>query len=485
MAKRSEIPALLISLLVTVGLLVGLGYFGWRFFREQNGLTGANSGTVSPQSSSASNAPQSTGSGAASPRFSTGQQSLFADSLSPTKQAGIAALAAGNFDQAVSQLEASLRENRNDPEALIYLNNARIGDARALTIAAVVPIESAENPARELLRGIAQAQAEVNEAGGIQGTPLRVVIAADSSEPEAVTEVAKGLVAMPEVLAAVGHFSSGATLAAEPVYTEAQLPVISPTSTSVSISGVSDYVFRTVPSDRFAAAALARYMLGDLQKQRVAVFFNSESSYSTSLKDEFTTAVFGEGGQVLTEFDLISPDFNAGQALAQLQAQQPDVIMLAANTATLDQALDVIAANAGQLALLGGDSLYNPRVLEVGGAAAEELVVAIPWHLLAYTQSPFVEWSQLLWGGDVNWRTAMAYDAAKALTTALETLPDPSRETLQQALSSPGFQAEGATSAVNFLPSGDRNQAAQLVVVQPGSRSGHGYDFAPMSQQAE
>jgi len=35
---------------------------------------------------------------------------------------------------------------------------------------------------------------------------------------------------------------------------------------------------------------------------------------------------------------------------------------------------------------------------------------------------------------------------------------------------------------VRFLPSGDRNQSVQLVVVQPGSRSSFGVDFVPISR---
>jgi branched-chain amino acid transport system substrate-binding protein len=154
--------------------------------------------------------------------------------------------------------------------------------------------------------------------------------------------------------------------------------------------------------------------------------------------------------------------------------------MLAANTGTLDQALAVINANNGHLDVLGGDSLYNPTVLNMGGTAAEDMVVAVPWHILANPNTPFVSTSRQLWGGDVNWRTATAYDATQALATAIGSLNNVNRQQLQQVLSQPGFQAEGATQQVQFLPSGDRNQAAQLVTVEPGSRSGYGYDFVPV-----
>lgn len=478
MSKRNEVPILLAALLVTGGLLAALGFMGWRFMQSQ----GVGPGGGQPSLSLPSQSPNARGNGAATAqdRLSLGTRSLVSESPSGDKQAGLAAMEAGNFAQAAAAFEASLAANRNDPEARIFLNNAQIGDGNAYTIAVAAPFESAPNPALEILRGVAQAQTAINAAGGIQGVPLRVALADDGSTDESATEIAQTLAESEIILAVVGHFGSDTTLATAPIYTQANLPLISPTSTSVEISGISDYVFRTVPSDRFAATALARYMLQDLQKQRAAVFYNSESDYSISLKDEFTTAVFSDGGQVVAEFDLAQPNFKAAQALSQAQAQNAEVLMLAANTGTLDQALAVINANNGQLDVLGGDSLYNPTVLNMGGTAAEDMVVAVPWHILANPNTPFVSTSRQLWGGDVNWRTATAYDATQALATAIGSLNNVNRQQLQQVLSQPGFQAEGATQQVQFLPSGDRNQAAQLVTVEPGSRSGYGYDFVPV-----
>lgn len=155
--------------------------------------------------------------------------------------------------------------------------------------------------------------------------------------------------------------------------------------------------------------------------------------------------------------------------------------MLATNTATLDQALQVIQVNDSQLPLLAGDDAYTPKILQIGGKDAVGMVVAIPWHILAHPQAPFPKQAKALWGGDINWRTAMTYDAMQALITAIANNPNPTRENLQTTLSSPDFVAQGASGDVRFLPSGDRNQAIQLVKVKSGSRSGFDYDFVPIT----
>jgi branched-chain amino acid transport system substrate-binding protein len=71
----------------------------------------------------------------------------------------------------------------------------------------------------------------------------------------------------------------------------------------------------------------------------------------------------------------------------------------------------------------------------------------------------------------------MAYDAAMTLAEGLKSGGD--RQTVLQAIAQPGFTFQGATGTVKFLPSGDRNQPMQLVVVKVGARSGYGHDFVP------
>jgi branched-chain amino acid transport system substrate-binding protein len=470
MAKSGkETIALLFTLLITGGVAGG-GM--WLLLKNPyNGIPGV--GNPNPNSSTSPST--NTNATAVDSRLSGGNKILIASISNPSKQAGVQAIATSNWQTAVTQLEASLRSERNDPEALIYLNNARIGNAKNLKIAVSVPIGGNENVAKEILRGVAQAQDEVNRSGGINGVPVQVLIADDSNDPAIAQQVAQVLVANPEVLGVVGNFGSDVTLAAGKVYQAGQLVLISPTSTSVQLSGFGNYIFRTVPSDRFAANSLSRYTLNQLKKKKAVIFFNSTSTYSKSLKDEFTTAVFGDGGQVVAEFDLSSSSFDAVQGLQQANTRGAEVIMLASNAATLDRALQVVAVNRKQLPLVGGDSLYTAKTLQVGGDNASGMVLAVPWHLLANPNAAFPKQAASLWGADVNWRTAMAYDATQAILAGLKQ--DPTRAGLQKALADPGFAANGSAGKIQFQPSGDRNSPAILVKVAPGKRSGIGYDF--------
>ena len=411
-------------------------------------------------------------------RFSQGEKVLIPQATTPEKKLAVAAFKQDNYKQAVSLLLASLKTRTNDPEALIYLNNARIGDKKSYKIAVSLPIGSDVNAAQEILRGVAQAQNQVNQAGGIDSIPLKVQIINDDNNPQIAQQVATTLSQNPEILGVVGHYASDVTLATVKTYQSAQLVAISPISTSVKLTNLSPYLFRTIPSDYIAGRGLAEYMLTELKQKNVAVFYTSQSNYSQSLKSEFVTAVFLEGGQVVNIFDLSDANFSAADSFQQAMEEGAEVIMLAANTGTLDKALQVVQVNRQRLSLLAGDDVYTPKTLQVGGKLAEDMVLAIPWHIKTNSHTEFVQVARKLWGGDINWRTAMAYDATTALIAAIDR--SPTRIGIQEILSNPHFSVPGANSQIRFSPSGDRLSAIQLVKIQASKSDSFGYEFVPV-----
>jgi branched-chain amino acid transport system substrate-binding protein len=467
MSQKNETAVLFLAFLITVGLVGGGAWLLKDNIWPQKSQDGGN--VLQPNNKLITD------------RISFGEKTLSPIEASPTKKEGITALASSNYSRAISNLEAALKLNKNDPETLIFLNNARIGTAKNYTVVATIPLGTDPNGSLEILRGIAQAQNEINAVGGIKRVLLKVGIANDDNNPEVAQQIANALVQNQEVLGVIGPYASDVTLAAGTIYTSGQLVAISPISTSVKISNFSRYIFRTVPSDFMAARALAKYMVENLQKKNAAVFFNSQSNYSQSLKSEFVSSVSLEGGQVSSEFDLSKADFSAAKSVEQAIKQGAEVLMLAANTDTLDKALQVVQVNQKRLNLLGGDDIYTPKTLEIGQQQTVGMVVAVPWHIDSNLSADFPQKSRQLWGGDVNWRTALAYDATRALIAALER--HPTRIGIQQALSSPEFSTTGASGTIRFLPSGDRNAPVQLVqiVSKNPSRSGTGFDFVPVS----
>ncbi len=406
---------------------------------------------------------------------SRGETVLFPTIAGDAKQAAAGLIQAGKQAAALTVLEGIVLTEPNDPESRIYLQNLLAQEqGNPYTLAVVVPISSNPDRAQETLRGVAMAQQQANQ--------LQIAIFDDGDDPEQAAAVATTIVSQPEILGVIGHNSSGASLAAAPIYLGAGVAMISSTSTSTALSPLGDAIFRVVPTDQVAGTQLARYILNTLQRKRVAIFYAPASNYSSSLRTAFATTLATEGGEVITEVDLEAADFSASNALQRARDQGSEVLFLAPHGATVTQAHEVAQANAAAaspLPMVGGDVLFSFTTLQQG-AAVEDLVVAIPWHPLVPAYRDFANRAAQEWGGQVSWRTALAYDATQVLLSGLRTSPDPSRQQLLEFLNQGFTPLQGASGTVRFLPSGDRDGANVLVQVQPGSLSGTGYDFVPL-----
>ena len=420
MAQDNNNRFALYATLLALGLVGGISLLLWAITSRVDRAVQVNqSGSVL----SDENLPQALRS-----RVSAGEEALF-DQPSTEKAKGIEAIAQNNYADAITAFNASLAEDPNDPEAFIYRNNARIGDKKARTIAVVVPSEGSEGVSLEMLRGAAQAQYDINRNGGIDGALLKVVIVKDENDVDVAEAIAQTLVSDEMVLGVVGHYSSDVTAETAPIYAQGKLVTISPVSTGVDLSGISPYLYRTVPSDSFSAAALAAYMVYYRENRKAAIFFDSTSEASRSLKEEFTSFVSAWGGDIVAEYDLSGSGFNR-DVLLKAEQDGADTLMIASSLNTLEATADIINQNEGKLSVLGGDELYNRALLEETRANSQSLTIAVPWHLLSRdTDAEFVRSSQDLWKGDVSWRTASTYDAVLAIATGLQG--DASREGLK------------------------------------------------------
>ena len=464
MKAQNETKILILSLIITAGLLgLGLWWFTHNFKQNSNGLQSSNK----EQSASV----------AGSDRISLGNKILVTADTNPDKQAGVQAFAKGDFATASSKFQSSLQANRNDPEALIYYNNAQVSNSKPLKIAVSVPIGGNLDVAKEILRGVAQAQDEANKSGNLK---LQVEVANDDNDPAIAQQVATEFIKDTSILAVVGHNASNASIAAAPVYQQAGLVMISPTSFAQNLSGIGSYVFRTVPSIGFVADSLSRYAMKTANKTNIAICVDSKAIDNVSFKDEFIKAVSAAGGKINpTVCDLAAADFNPSAAISQSISSGADSLLLAAHVDRIDRALEVARSNQGKLTLFASPTLYTFKTLQAGQGAVNGMVLAVPWHPTAIPGNPFPSNATKLWGGSVNWRSATAYDAIQAIIIGLKA-GNVSRDGLQKALSSPNFSANGATGTIQFLPSGDRNGSAILVKVQPGNQSSTGYDFVPL-----
>lgn len=448
---------------------------------------------------------------------SSGKKLLVQTSALWSKQRGINEFADSNYPEALKLLKQSWREDRRDPETLIYINNALLKaiNAEYYTIAIVVPIRRNQdgsifnaNLAEELLRGIAHAQTEVNlgllaanennkdfpgqgflEPKAIKGKGLKVIIADDGNIKSYAVQRAKDLVAQADILAVIGHYTSDMTVETVDIYNQNKLVAISPGSTTEELTRKPrKFFFRTAPTTSIEAEALVNQLLL-VGEKKAAVFYNPNSPFSASLWEEFKEQFEAKGGatfRIRNYYDLSKNNLDAEAAIKEVEKSGKTALLVIPDgqvTNSLENAIEMIKANGDRNWIVGPWTLYEPRTLEVAKQlkSVEKLGISVFWHPLISFDKKFPHNAEKLWGGPVNTRSALTYDAARTLIKALEMQPEPTREGMQKTLADPNFKAEGATGIIEFdSKTGNRkNPPKRVAHIVPCSREQFGVTFVP------
>jgi len=431
-----------------------------------------------------------------------------------------------HYKRAIELLKESWQEHGADPETLIYLNNALLEaeGKNYYTIAVTIPMidtpnqsEKDANGAKEIMRGIAQAQTEFNlglfeldneliqdfpgkdflnakrgqrpEPKGINNRiGLKVVIADDAHREEEAKAIASLLVKQSSILGVIGHWTSETTLAAVDTYQNGNLVLISPYAMTTELTtNPRNFLFRTVPTTEDETDSLVEHLLKIGQRQ-AAVFYTPQSPFSSYGWQKFKQKFKAKGGRIIKvrEYDLSKSNFNANKALEEVRkyGETPLVLFPDGNiTDALKNSIELIKTNNSRNLIVGGWVLYSPQTLSIGDSKLlEKVVLFVPWHPQSSPNQQFTEDTDKLWHGPVNPTTAMTYDATHTLIKALEMSKKPTRKGIQKTLASPDFSAYGATGTIQFTSNGHRkNPPGELVHILPcPTNELFGLSFVPL-----
>ncbi len=406
-------------------------------------------------------------------RTSLGDRLLIKTSGTQAKSDGIKAFAEGDYDRSIEHFQSSLKDQPNDPEARIYLSNSiaaqfakRINLQKQRKIAVVVPIGSNLNVAQEILRGVAQVQQEINRKGGIGNGLITIEIYDDDNKPEIAKEIATKVIGDLQILAVIGSNTSNASLAAAPIYQQAGVVMITPTSMSRDLSGIGSFIFRTVPTSESVADTLAQYIIQVDRKRKLAICFDSSATDNVSFREDLMTGFARLGGKVVgVSCDVAAADFDPASIIDKAINSGADALFFSSHIDRLPKAFQIAEANHGRLPLFSSPTLNTFQTLQEG-YTVDGLTLVTPWQPpLAPPKDSFTDRAKRLWGGQVSWRTAMSFDAGSAILTGLQQ-SDGTRAGLQRMLRQPQFSANGATGTVKFLPTGDREYQPTVTQVQ-------------------
>jgi branched-chain amino acid transport system substrate-binding protein len=223
---------------------------------------------------------------------------------------------------------------------------------------------------------------ELNASGGIGGRPVELLARDDFGEPDSAVGIAADLVEA-GVVAVIGHVFSGTTLATAPVYNQAGVTQISPSSTSPRVSEAGSYTFRVCPSDLQQGAALARFAAERLGFHRGTVFYLNDE-YGRGLRSTFAAEFARLGGRLDEVVPYLGDRPDLTVFLERLAKKNTsEFIFIGGNRGEAEAVLQTARARGIKVPVLGGDGLEG---IEQAGALAEGTYVSNGY--LASLESP-------------------------------------------------------------------------------------------------
>ena len=221
--------------------------------------------------------------------------------------------------------------------------------------------------------GVDLAVEEINKAGGINGKQIEIVFANTNSKADEARQAASQLATKDKVFLAMGAVSSGLSLAAAPVFQEAGIPMISPSSTNPEVTKKGDLIFRICFLDDFQGGACAQFATKDVSAKRAAILFNQSNDYSKGLAQFFKKKFIELGGEIVNEQSFKEGDTNFDTQISSIAGQNPDVIFLPCyygNVGLVARAIRQVK-ELETVPLLGGDGWESGELVKTAGDALE------------------------------------------------------------------------------------------------------------------
>ncbi len=261
------------------------------------------------------------------------------------------------------------------------------------------------------------------------GPKVELLFFDDQNDPVLAAEIAREIVADDRIVGVVGHGTSGTSLAAAPIYAEANMPAISGQATIDTLSDYPNY-FRTIFSNSDEAVIVSQYLRQDLGQDRVSIVAGT-SDYEQSLADDFEQE-YGKIGTIGSTWT-IGDDRTASIAtiVADMQATENlGALFVAVNEANGYELL-LQLRNAGLDPLIIGSEAVGSQAFALRFATQPQEVEQPGF----YTQNVYAV-SPLLYdsvGGDTlafantyrdaygerpGWRAPKIWDAVTGLATA-------------------------------------------------------------------
>lgn len=281
---------------------------------------------------------------------------------------------------------------------------------------------------------------ELNEEGGVRGTPIELVphgiptqrlLSENISDTEYVAGITEELITKDGVTAIAGPNRSTHAVVVGEIAQRYGIPMITTGATNPAVTAAGNFVFMAAFTDDFQGKVMAQFAVEDLKAETAAVLTHAGDVYSEGLSKTFIANFAAYGGEVVTEQFYMAGDTDFTAQLTAIAESIPDAVFCTGFIPELPLVVRQAREEIGITAtLLGGDSWDNPGLIPEAGTAVDGSFFSSPFSVkadpsdLGEDAQRFISAYTGMFNEVPDGGAALGYDAVRLLVQAMRRAPD-------------------------------------------------------------
>ena len=343
---------------------------------------------------------------------------------------------------------------------LVHADSVKIGFNVPLTGFAAADGKSALNGAKLAVK-------QANQAGGINGKMIELVVYDDQASPKQAVPISNKLIEKDKVVAAISGSYSGATRAAAGVFQSAEIPYISAYAVHPEITKAGNYVFRTSFMGEVQGRAGAKLIGATLQRKRV-VLITLKNDFGKSLAAGFKEAAGQFNLQIVNEYEYSIKDRQFGPIVAKVKADAPEAIYATGYFFTAGPLVSQLRAAGITVPVIGQEGYDSEQFIKIAGKASEGTIITTSLDRDSNSSETrsFISEFEAMAGHKVDMVAASGHTAMKVLVAAMKKAGTTSPSAIRNAIAQTNLVA--STGSISFNDLGDVQNNVQVQVVRDG-----------------
>ena len=196
------------------------------------------------------------------------------------------------------------------------------------------------------------------------GDRIELVVKDDKNEADLTVKMLEKLALEDKVSAIITFSSSSPVLAMALVADQYKTPILAAVATHPGITEHNGFISQFVFDDNFQGIVAALFVRDDLLIDRVAVFRDLNSTYSTHLASEFAKKFKSIGGEVTDTISLNENTDDLSKVLKRVHANSPELLYLPVSTTDVIYIAREVRKLDWQPKMMGSDGLISTMLTQ-------------------------------------------------------------------------------------------------------------------------